>query len=113
MYAILGKVFFKPTRGLKQGFPFSPYLFVLVAKQLSTSISKAKRTRIIHDIRIGGNELLTHLLFVDDVLWFCNGNYVEEGRKIRDSFHLYNKATRMEIIFTCLLWFLMSLMRKL
>jgi hypothetical protein len=33
--------FFKSSRGLRHGFPLSPYLFLLVAKGLSRSISES------------------------------------------------------------------------
>jgi hypothetical protein len=56
------------TRGLRQGCPLSPYLFLLVAEGLSRAIQEAKRNKVIKGIRIGGEEHLTHLLFVDDVL---------------------------------------------
>lgn len=45
-------------------------LFIIVVEGLSRSILEAKRKRYIEGILIGGNEPLTHLLFVGDVIVF-------------------------------------------
>jgi len=66
-----GSEFFKPSRGLRQGYPLSPYLFLLVAEGLSRAILKARRQRKLLGIKIGRRGQITHLLFVDDVLLLC------------------------------------------
>ena len=66
--------FFKPSRGLRQDYPLSPYLFLLVVEGLSRAINDAKRQRKIRGVKIGRNKVLTHLLFVDDVILFCFGS---------------------------------------
>jgi hypothetical protein len=90
--------FFQILRGLRQGCPLSPYLFLLVVEGLSRSIMEARRGRSLHGVQVGGNEYLTHLLFVDDVLLFSNG-LEAEGRKLQEILQLYCKATSMEINF--------------
>ena len=62
--------FFKSSRGLRQGCPLSPLLFLLIIEGLSRSISLAKERGVIKGVIIAGNLSLTHLLFVDDVLIF-------------------------------------------
>lgn len=62
--------FFQCSRGLRQGCPLSPLLFLLVIEGLSRSIRLAKERGIIKGVIIYGNLSLTHLLFVDDVLLF-------------------------------------------
>jgi len=62
--------FFKSSRGLRQGCPLSPLLFLLIIEGLSRSISLAKERGFIKGVVISGNLSLTHLLFVDDVLIF-------------------------------------------
>jgi hypothetical protein len=42
--------FFKPTRGLKEGCPLSPYIFLLVEEGLSRSILEARRVRSIQGV---------------------------------------------------------------
>jgi hypothetical protein len=63
--------FFKSYKGLRQGFPLSPFLFLLVAYGLSKALDDAKKKRTIKGISIGRWERLTHLLFVNDEVLFC------------------------------------------
>ena len=70
--------FFESLRGLRQGDPLSPWLFVLVMEAIGRILDKA-----IHDGhmsgfgvgRLEGRSLaVSHLLFVDDILIFCDAD---------------------------------------
>lgn len=62
---------FCPTRGLRQGDPLSPFLFLLVAEGLSTLIRNAIQQGNLKDLRICRRALgISHLLFADDSLLF-------------------------------------------
>ncbi|RVX00494.1 LINE-1 reverse transcriptase-like [Vitis vinifera] len=67
--------FFSNSKGLRQGDPLSPYLFVLGMEVLSTLIRRAGEGGFILGCRLrgrGGEELtVSHLLFADDALIFC------------------------------------------
>ncbi|RVX20185.1 Transposon TX1 uncharacterized 149 kDa protein [Vitis vinifera] len=67
--------FFQSTRGLRQGDPISPYLFVLGMEALSCLINTAVRGGFLTGCRLrgrGGNGIqVSHLLFADDTLVFC------------------------------------------
>eukprot|EP00253_Pinus_taeda_P007952 PITA_07952 len=99
-YAILingaATSFFKGQRGLRQGCPLSPLLFLLVAEGLSQLIHKSKRAGKVFGIEAAVNLFITHLFFVDDILIFSNGSLVEL-KELKSIFDLFMKATGMQI----------------
>lgn len=67
--------FFKPHRGLRQGDPLSPFLFILVMEGLTRLIAKAKNDNRMHGIKIARQAPpITHLLFADDLMVFFRAN---------------------------------------
>ena len=60
--------FFHTERGLRQGCPLSPFLFLLIVEGLSRFIKKAKADGYFKGIQISPGLAITHLLFVDDIL---------------------------------------------
>lgn len=65
--------YFKSSRGLRQGDPLSPILFIISQDVLSRNLSKAFDTGLISHYLIGkGNMNITHLFFADDSLIFAN-----------------------------------------
>ena len=60
--------------GLRQGFPLSPLLFLLVAKGLSHFLKKAQEKDDFRGIPISSALTITHLLFVDDILIVRDGS---------------------------------------
>ncbi|CAJ2627607.1 unnamed protein product [Trifolium pratense] len=62
---------FTPIRGLRQGDPLSPYLFVVCMECLSQAIIKAVDDGYWKPVRLSKNgPPLSHLFFADDVLLF-------------------------------------------
>ena len=68
--------FFNSTKGLRQGDPLSPYLFVIGMEVFSNLVDKAASGGFLTGFNIanrqGEEEQITHLLFADDTLVFCN-----------------------------------------
>jgi hypothetical protein len=66
---------FTPTRGLRQGDPLSPYLFVLCMERLGALINNQVRVANWQPMQLTrhGTEL-SHLFFGDDVLLFGKAN---------------------------------------
>jgi hypothetical protein len=60
---------FTPTRGLRQGDPLSPYLFLLCAEGLSSILLYEEEVGGIAGVRVCRNApSVSHLLFADDSL---------------------------------------------
>eukprot|EP01018_Ginkgo_biloba_P039380 Gb_12932 [translate_table: standard] len=86
--------FFRISRGLRQGCPLSPLLFLIVAKGLSRALIEAKRNKSFKGVRVGDSYFLSHLLFVDDIIIFCDGSR-RDLDKFRGILDLYCSATGM------------------
>ena len=62
----------KPQRGIRQGDPLSPYIFILCSEVLSGLCRKAQEENKLQGIRVATNSpSINHLLFADDTLFFC------------------------------------------
>lgn len=60
---------FVPQRGLHQGDPLSPYLFLLCAEAFSALLKKGERDGLLAGVKIcNGAPSISHLLFADDSL---------------------------------------------
>ena len=78
-----------PKRGLRQGDPLSPYLFLICAESLSAMLSQAERNGSLTGVPTSKNgPRINHLFFADDSLLFGKANSVEWRRltKILDKY---------------------------
>ena len=70
--------FFQISRGLRQGNPISPYLFVIGMEALSMLVQRAVEGNFLFGSRVairgGEGEVIAHLFYVDDTLLFCEPN---------------------------------------
>ena len=78
-----------PTRGLRQGDPLSPHLFLLCAEGLSALLHDAARNQLLNGISLcRGCPRITHLFFDDNSLFFCKANR-EECEKLKEILEKY------------------------
>ncbi|KAA3485793.1 putative Transposon TX1 [Gossypium australe] len=62
---------FSPSRGLRQGDPLSPFLFLICAEGFSILIEEAKRKGLVRGAPIGTARFsINHLFFADDSILF-------------------------------------------
>lgn len=71
-----------PSRGLGQGNPISPYLFLLCSKGLSTMLKKEETEGRIRGVSVcHGSPQVSHLLFANDSIIFCEAS-MREGQRV-------------------------------
>jgi hypothetical protein len=73
--------YFNSSRGLRQGDPLSPLLFLLVMEVLSRMLKKVESEGLIQGFSAGGNSNSglrnSHLLYADDTILFCDANMTQ------------------------------------
>ncbi|XP_023645887.1 uncharacterized protein LOC111832631 [Capsella rubella] len=88
-----------PERGLRQGDPLSPYLFILCTEVLISNIRKAEQEKLITGIKVANKcPPISHLLFADDSLFFCKTTR-EQCETILRMLKKYEMASGQQINF--------------
>jgi len=92
--------FFQSLRGIRQGDPLSPLLFVVVMEALSKMLNASMIQGLLSGFSVGirNNEALVvnHLLFADDTLIFC-GAQAEHVRNLRCTFLCFEAVSGLRI----------------
>eukprot|EP00253_Pinus_taeda_P032686 PITA_32686 len=91
---------FSQSRGIRQGDPLSPFLFVILMEGLSKLIAKRKAEGQIKGLLpIRSCPATMHQQFVDDTMLHGTPT-MKEAIAYRDILHLFSKASGMEINFS-------------
>ena len=86
-----------PSRGIRQGDPLSPFLFLLCTEGLNRLIKNADLKGDIHGFFLcRRGPKLTHLLFADDSLLFCRAT-VEECANVLNILEAYERASGQKV----------------
>ena len=90
---------FRPSRGLRQGDPLSPYLFLLCAEGLSSLLTKAEQCGNIHGVKVArGAPPVSQLFFADDCFIFISAT-ADEGNALKKCLSDYAQAFGQKINF--------------
>lgn len=88
---------FKPSRGVRQGDPISPYLSVLCIERLSHLILQGVDKGDWKPIHISrGGPLLSHMFFADDMI-LCAEASLKQIQVIMDVIGLFCRASGQKI----------------
>lgn len=81
-----------PQRGLRQGYPLSPYIFIMCAKSFSNMVIRAENKGLIQGLEFNRKLLVTHILFADDSLVFTRASSTD-CRNLKTIFNDYAPAS--------------------
>ncbi|CAA7062155.1 unnamed protein product [Microthlaspi erraticum] len=87
----------KPTRGLRQGDPLSPYIFILCSEVLSGLCHRSQEEGRLLGIRVSQRSpRVNHLLSADDTMIFCQANQ-KSGNELLTILKKYESASGQQI----------------
>jgi hypothetical protein len=88
---------FKPTRGIRQGDPISPYLFLLCAERLSSVLKGNGVEGRVQCIQVSSSApIINHLLFADDSILFFKAT-PSNAKAVHDSISMYCEASGQKV----------------
>jgi hypothetical protein len=88
--------FFRSGRGLRQGCPLSPLLFILVMEGLNLLLKESKGEGNLTGIKVSRMIKILHLLFVDNVLIMTKAT-LKEWLEIDKIIKLFCKASGLQV----------------
>ena len=92
--------FFGSSKGLRQGNLPSLMLFLVMMEVFSRMMKRVEGAGLLHgfraDGRQGGEQCVLHLLFVDDMILFCNVD-VEQILHVRMLLLCFQAVTRLKV----------------
>ncbi|XP_026428903.1 uncharacterized protein LOC113324832 [Papaver somniferum] len=94
--SLIGK--FQPERGLRQGDPLSPYMYIICAEALSSYINNLEDTNLVQGIKcVKYGPSISHLLFADDSLLFTKA-IIPDFHAIKNYLYKYCKEGKTTLV---------------
>ena len=86
-----------PTRGIRQGDPLSPFMFIILTEALISQIHGAEREGRLTGLKIARDSPpVSHLLFADDSLFFCKAE-PQQCRELMRIISEYGRASGQQL----------------
>jgi len=91
---------FVPKRGLRQGDPMAPFLFLIVAEGLAGLVRQAVKKELYSGIKVGSNGTNVELLqFADDTLFLCETK-AQNARTLKVVLRTFELASGLRVNFS-------------
>ncbi|VFQ76036.1 unnamed protein product [Cuscuta campestris] len=90
------KGYFQMKRGVKQGDPLSPLLFIIAGEGLSRALNLSMKSSYITNYNTGRDMMISHLAFADDIIIFYNGE-CRNIYKLKHILNMYMEASGQQI----------------
>ncbi|GJV14423.1 putative RNA-directed DNA polymerase, eukaryota, reverse transcriptase zinc-binding domain protein, partial [Tanacetum coccineum] len=88
---------FSLKRGLRQGDPLSPFLFIIIMEGLHIALRDAMAANLFHGVKVGSSTLrLSHLLYADDVIIMSEWDK-RDMKNIIHVLHVFYMASGLKI----------------
>ncbi|KAL9672710.1 hypothetical protein QQ045_028962 [Rhodiola kirilowii] len=88
---------FCPARGLRQGDPLSPYLFVLCTEWLARSLEEQQNQCLIRGVKVSRTApMITNLMFADDSILFVRAE-VDDIMRLKSTLVKYEELSCQQV----------------
>ena len=91
---------FCPKRGLRQGDPLAPFLFLIVAEGLAGVVRIAVEKNLVESLEVGAQKVKVNMLqYADDTLFLCEANF-KSVCNLKVILHCFELASGLKVNFS-------------
>nr|GEV35036.1 RNA-directed DNA polymerase, eukaryota, reverse transcriptase zinc-binding domain protein [Tanacetum cinerariifolium] len=89
---------FKIQKGLRQGDPLSPFLFIIAMEALHVTLQEAKSKKLFEGVKVGYNKVdISHLQYADDALILGKWS-IENAKNLCRILRCFHMSSRFTLI---------------